>query len=183
MTLEQLLAAFGRRLTQARIPYMVTGSIASSFHGEPRATRDIDLVIDPTAQALARFVRDLPADVFYVDRDAALTALAERTQFNVIEKASGWKVDLVIRKDRPFSIEEFGRRKPAELLGTPTFVASAEDVVIAKLEWAKAAESERQLRDVAAILAVSGDGLDYSYIERWVAALGLGDTWAQVRGE
>lgn len=183
MTLGELLAVIGQRLAAAGIPYMVTGSVASSFHGTPRATRDVDLVIDPTAEALDAFVRALPTDAFYVDLDAARAALAERGQFNVIESASGWKVDLVIRKDRPFSVEEFARRRPVELLGTPTFVASAEDLVIAKLEWANAAESERQLRDVAAILAVSGDGLDYPYVKRWVSALGLQELWSQVRGD
>lgn len=180
MTLGEVLAAIGQRLVTAGIPYMVTGSVASSFHGEPRATRDVDLVIDPTPDALDRFVNELPADVFYGDLHAARAAMAERGQFNVIENASGWKVDLMIRKDRPFSVEEFSRREPVELLGVPTFVASAEDLVIAKLEWAKVGGSERQLRDVAAILAVSGDGLDYPYVERWVSALGLGEVWSQL---
>lgn len=181
MTLGELLAEIGQRLTAAGIPYMVTGSVASSFHGEPRTTRDIDIVVDPTPQALDLFVRSLPADAFYVDLGAARAALAERGQFNVIESASGWKADLLIRKDRPFSIEEFARRQPVHLLGTSTFIASPEDLVIAKLEWAKAAESERQLRDVAAILAVSGDRFDYPYIERWVSALGLRDGWSSIR--
>ncbi|MDP9468663.1 MAG: hypothetical protein M3P32_08010 [Chloroflexota bacterium] len=182
MTLGELLAEIGQRLDAAAIPYMVTGSVASSFHGEPRATRDIDIVVDPTPQALDAFVRSLPADAFYVDLGAARTALAERGQFNVIESASGWKADLVIRKDRPFSIEEFARRQPVALLGTATFIASPEDLIIAKLEWAKFAESERQLRDVTAILAVSGDRLDYRYIERWVSALGLRDVWSRIHG-
>lgn len=180
MTLGELLAGIGARLEAAGIPYMVTGSVASSFHGEPRATRDIDIVIDPGPEALDAFVESLPAADFYVDLEAARTALAERSQFNVIEIASGWKVDLMIRKDRSFSVEELARRQPADVLGSPTFVASAEDVVIAKLEWAKAGESERQLRDVAAILAVSGDGLDYPYIERWISALGLQKPWSEV---
>jgi len=181
MTLGELLAGIGERLTAAGIPHMVTGSVASSFHGEPRSTRDIDIVIDPTASALEAFVRSLPADAFYVDFEAARAALAGRGQFNVIEKASVWKVDLVIRKDRPFSLVEFARRQPAELLGTATFVASAEDLVIAKLEWAKSGRSERQLRDVAAILAANGDALDHPYIKRWVAALGLGEMWSRAR--
>jgi hypothetical protein len=180
VTLEELLAEVSGRLAEAGIPYMVTGSLASSFHGEPRATRDIDIVIDPSPDALDRFVESLPSDVFYVDTQTARDALAERSQFNVIESASGWKVDLIIRRDRPFSVEEFSRRQPAELLGMPTHVASAEDVIIAKLEWALAGESERQLRDVAAILAVSGDRLDHGYLERWIDALGLGEVWARV---
>jgi hypothetical protein len=180
MTLGELLAGIGARLEAAGIPYMVTGSVASSFHGEPRATRDIDIVVDPMPTALDAFVASLTPDQFYVDPEAARAALAERSQFNVIELASGWKVDLLIRKHRPFSVEELARRQPADVLGSPTFVASAEDVVIAKLEWAKAGESERQLRDVAAILAVSGDRLDHPYIERWVSALGLQKAWSEV---
>jgi len=181
MTLGELLADIGQRLSAAGIPFMVTGSVASSYHGEPRATRDLDIVIDPSAQALNAFLRALPTDQFYFDFDAAVAALAARSQFNLIEIASGWKVDLMIRRDRPFSVEEFERRQPAELLGGSTFVASAEDLVIAKLERAKAAESERQLRDVAAVLAASGEGLDYGYVERWVSALGLQEVWSQVR--
>ena len=181
MTLAELLAEIGRRLTQARIPYMVTGSIASSYHGEPRATRDIDIVIDPTPDSLEQFIGALPPDTFYVDAEGARTALAERGQFNVIESASGWKVDLVIRKNRPFSVTEFERRQAAELLGLRTFVASAEDTIIAKLEWAQAGESDRQLRDAAAILAISGEKLDYPYLERWVGALKLENVWSRIQ--
>lgn len=180
MTLGELLASIGQRLAAAGIPYMVTGSVASSFHGEPRATRDLDLVIDPSHEALDRFVGDLPAETFYVDPEAARAALVERSQFNVIDHASGWKVDLIIRKDRPYSIQAFKRRLPAELLGTPTFLATAEDVVIAKLEWSKLAGSERQLRDVIGILGVT-DTLDSRYVERWVERLGLADVWAKVQ--
>lgn len=180
MTLGELLARIGEHLDRAGIPYMVTGSIASSFYGEPRTTRDLDIVIDPTPEALSEFVHDFPPSEYYVDLDAATQALADRWQFNVIEIASGWKVDLVIRRDRPFSVEEFSRRQATELLGTPTYVATAEDTIIAKLEWAKAGESERQLRDVAAILAVSGDTLDHAYLDRWIEALGLQDVWSQV---
>ena len=180
MTLGELLAGIGERLEAAGIPYMVTGSVASSFHGEPRATRDIDIVVDPTASTLDAFIASLTPDQFHVDAEAARAALVERSQFNVIEIASGWKLDLMIRKNRPFSVEELARRQPADVLGSPTFIASAEDVVIAKLEWAKAGESERQLHDVAAILAVSGDGLDYPYIERWVSALSLQERWSEV---
>jgi hypothetical protein len=100
-----------------------------------------------------------------------------------VDPASGWKADLVIRKDRPFSKSEFGRRQPAALPGELAFVASAEDTIIAKLEWARAGESERQLRDVASILAVSGEHLDHEYLRRWVNELGLGEMWDLVRGD
>ena len=168
-------------LDEASIPHMVVGSLASSFHGEPRQTRDIDFVIDPTPEALRRLVALLSPDEFYADADAAAHALDRRTSFNVVEIRTGWKVDLIVRRDRPFSREELGRRIRVQLLDTETDIATAEDTIIAKLEWATEGESERQLRDVAAILEAQGDGLDAEYIGRWVRALGLDGAWARAR--
>jgi hypothetical protein len=179
MTLAGLLADVIGLLDQAGVPYMVTGSVASSFHGEPRATRDLDIVIDPGRETLEHLVDGLMSAGFYVDRDTALEALRTRTQFNAIAVDAG-KVDFILRRDRPFSIEEFGRRRPADLLGTQAFVASVEDTIIAKLEWAATTESERQLRDVEGMLAIGGDLLDRGYVERWVHALGLEPVWAEV---
>jgi hypothetical protein len=175
-----LLDRVVRMLNEASIPYMVVGSLASSFHGEPRQTRDIDIVIDPTPGALRRFVERLPAD-FYADADAAMEALERRTSFNLVETESGWKVDLIIRRDRPFSREELGRRIRVKLLGTEAEIATAEDTIIAKLEWATEGHSERQLRDVAAILETQGASLDEDYIGRWVRALGVEDAWSRAR--
>ena len=181
MTLSELIARITDRLVAAGIPYMVVGSIASSFHGEPRATADLDVVIDPTPDALERLLGELPPDEYYVDEAAAREALADRSQFNLVEQSSGWKADLLIRRDRPFSATEFQRRQRAVLLGTPGFIATAEDTIVAKLEWAKAGGSERQLRDVRSILAVSGGQLDLAYIERWVRELDLAGLWEGLR--
>lgn len=177
----ELVARITRSLEQLGIPHMLVGSLASSFHGEPRTTRDVDIVVDPSAESLRRFVGTLGPPEFYVDDRAAADALEGRTSFNVIELASGWKVDLLIRKDRPFSRRELDRRIRVRLLGTDTYVATAEDTIIAKLEWAKAGESERQLRDVRSILTVNGEALDYAYIGRWVGALDLADDWERVK--
>lgn len=181
MTLAALLARLATALDKADIPYMVAGSVASSFHGEPRSTLDIDIIVDPSLEALQRFLAQLPSDEVYVDQDVALDALRQRTQFNVIDQATGLKADLVIRKERPFSEVEMQRRQPAVLLGTPSFIATAEDTIIAKLEWAQASSSDRQLRDATSIVAVSGPLLDRDYIEHWVRELGLGDLWSHIR--
>lgn len=180
-TQADLLSAIGDRLEQAGIPYMVVGSIAGSFHGEPRTTVDIDIVIDPSAESLRSFVDSLAPSDYYVAENAAIEAFQRRTSFNIVEHATGWKVDLLVRRDRPFSRAEFERRFTAPLFGRDTPLATAEDVVIAKLEWAKLGESERQLRDVAGILAVSGDELDREYVERWIDELELGDAWRRAQ--
>jgi hypothetical protein len=87
----------------------------------------------------------------------------------------------MIRKDRPFSREEFGRRTRANLLGTAAWIVSPEDTIIAKLEWATPGGSDRQLRDVAAMLDIGGESLDLPYIDRWVADLGLHAAWSRAR--
>jgi hypothetical protein len=169
-------------LDAAGVEHMVAGSFASTFHGVPRTTQDIDLVIDPSASALDEFVQALDPARYYVDAETARDAFRRRSLFNVIDMATGWKIDLIMRKQRPFSEMEFSRRAPAQLAGTPVFIATAEDTIIAKLEWAKlSGGSERQLRDVQGIMQVRGTVLDTTYIDTWVAALGLDDLWRQVK--
>lgn len=177
----ELLGRITRLLDEVGITYMVVGSLASSFHGEPRTTRDVDMVIDPNAQSLREFIDALPRTDFYVDAGAASEALDRRTSFNVVEIETGWKLDLMIRRDRPFSRDELDRRIAVRMLGTDTYVATAEDTIVAKLEWARDGESERQLRDVASILAVTGEALDRQHLERWIAALDLAEVWTQAQ--
>lgn len=181
MSAGDFLARLVALLEAAGIPHMVAGSFASTFHGVARATQDLDLVVEPSAAGLDAFLTSLDPDVYYVDPDTARDALRRRSQFNVIDMTTGWKADLIIRKARPFSIEEFARRQPAELLGTRTYVATAEDSIVAKLEWAKQSDSTRQLRDVAGIVAMRAGALDLEYVERWVTALSLEAEWTRVR--
>ena len=168
-------------LDQARIPHMLTGSFASTFHGPPRSTQDIDVVIDCTAESLERLLERLAPDRYYVSPEAAREALALRRQFNVIDLDTGWKIDLIVRKDRAYSREEFSRRRPVRIGAVQVFVTSAEDTVLSKLEWAKKGESERQLRDVVGVLAARGEQLDLPYIERWVGPLSVRSLWEQAQ--
>lgn len=177
--LDELLRTLIGLLDDASIPYMVVGSFASTVHGEPRTTRDLDVVIDPSAASLERLLAGLDPERFYVDADTAREALARRTMFNVIDLTSAWKIDLVVRKARPFSIAELGRRAPASIAGVVVVTATAEDTIIAKLEWAKAGGSERQLDDVAGVIRMVGAALDRAYIERWVEDLDLRELWAR----
>ena len=174
---EAVIIRFAALLDAAGVPYMLTGSFASGYHGAPRASQDIDIVIAPTPASLDCFLASLPEDRFYVSRDAALDAHRRQSLFNVVDFASGWKVDLICRKGRPFSITEFDRRSPRDFGGRRVFLASAEDVLLAKLEWAKLSESERQLEDAAGILRVQGEALDRAYVARWVAELGIEQQW------
>ncbi len=170
-------------LNSAEIPYMLTGSFASSAYGTPRTTQDIDIVIGPSRRTLEALLDSLPEATYYVERDTAREALGNHGQFNVIDLETGWKLDFIVRKSRPFSREEFERRRTIELFGTEMSIATAEDTLISKLEWAKFSGSDRQIEDAVGILRTAGSRLDLHYIERWVGELGLDFEWRRARNQ
>ena len=103
--------------------------------------------------------------------------------FNVVDMQTGVKVDLILRKHRAFSESEFSRRQPARIFDASVFVATAEDTVLSKLEWAKLGESERQLRDVESVIRMTAGMLDIAYIEHWARELGVTELWERVQRE
>jgi hypothetical protein len=177
MSFQRVLQKITAAFDHAEVAYMLTGSFASAYHGSPRSTQDIDLVIAATPTQLRTFVGCLPSGEYYADLNAALEAQKRESMFNVIDLESGWKIDLIIRKNRAFSQEEFGRRQRATVQQVSLFVASAEDVVLAKLEWAKLAQSQRQIEDAVGIIKIRRDSLDRLYLEKWISQLGLTKEW------
>jgi hypothetical protein len=177
MNVADVLRRISVALEQAGIPYMLTGSLASAYYGAPRSTQDIDVVIAATPVQLRTLVQLLPRDEYYVDLDAALEAHQRQSLFNVVDLLTGWKIDFIICKARAFSEEEFRRRSRIHLQGLSLFVASPEDVVLSKLEWAKQAQSSRQIEDVAGILRLHGKSLDRAYLEKWIHELVLATEW------
>ncbi|MBK7906135.1 MAG: nucleotidyl transferase AbiEii/AbiGii toxin family protein [Gemmatimonadetes bacterium] len=178
-----LLRTVATALAAAEVPFMLTGSVAAAYHGAPRATVDIDLVIDASPEQLRRVVAALLDAGLYASESAALETQRSGGMFNIIDAASGWKVDLIHRKDRPFSRAEFARRVATVLDAVPIAVATLEDVIISKLEWAHLGGSRRQLEDVATLLRVRRAELDGAYVLRWIGDLGLAAEWSAVAEE
>ena len=140
----------------------------------------MDLVIDGERRALDAWGARLRESGLYADAEAIKHASEVRGVFNAIDQSSGWKVDFILLKDRPFSRSEFDGRVSAEVAGLSLSLVRPDDMVVAKLEWAKLGESDRQLRDVLGILMVQGPALDRVRIERWVEELALEPQWARV---
>ena len=178
MIVPEALQRIAAELNRAGIPFMLTGSFASVFYGSPRSTQDIDIVIGVTPVQLRTFVERLPRSEYYVDEDTALEALKRESLFNIIDLKTSWKIDMIIRKSRAFSQEEFGRRRLSNIEGVSLHVASAEDIILAKLEWAKLGASQRQIDDAAGILKLRGESLDRSYLDKWVRELNLVQEWS-----
>lgn len=181
MSQESLLAEVKVVLESEQIPYMITGSVASSFHGLPRSTQDIDIIIAPDRRQLSNLVASFPKDKFYISEDAASDALAQGGMFNLIDGTSGWKVDFIIPRRNPFALSALGRRKVEDLSGLPMYLISAEDSIISKLDWARQTDSEKQLKDIAGILLYRGSDLDLDYMNHWIEALDLKAEWDKAR--
>ena len=169
-------------LNQCNLNYMVVGSFASTYYSAPRSTADLDVVIEATSEQLKHLVAELQASDYYAELDAALDALQHESLFNVLDNQNGWKIDLILRKSRPFDREEFRRRVPAKLFDIQLFVASAEkDVILSKLEWSKLGGSLRQIEDVATVMAAQWKSLDQAYLSKWIGELELQGQWAAAR--
>jgi hypothetical protein len=151
---------------------MIAGSVASSLHGRPRATQDADVVIDPTEEQVRRFIA-LLGQAYYVGRDAAVEAFRRRTTFNVVDLEGGWKADLIIRKDRPFSLQEFQRRRQLDQLGWQIWIVSPEDTILSKLEWIRGRESDVQYSDALGVAITQWENLDVDYLHKWAGRLGV----------
>jgi hypothetical protein len=173
-TQREFLKDIIEHLQGSGIDYMISGSLGSSFYGEPRATNDIDIVIDPVSDKLDKFLASLSAN-YYVSKTAAIQALHDRSMFNVIDKENGWEIDLIVKKSRPFSAIEFTRKQKSQILGLTAYILSSEDSIISKLEWATKADSLTQLRDAMGILINLWDKLDFEYLNKWADQLGISE--------
>ncbi len=172
-----VLSIVSERLESAGIEFMLTGSFALTYYATPRMTRDLDFVVACEEQGVERLVSLFSQD-FYVDEDAARSAVRLQRLFNLMHLKTSIKVDMIVRKDSEYRITEFKRRQRVQLGSVQTWIASREDLIISKLVWARDSGSELQRRDVRALLTPT---IDTRYIDDWVNRLGISDLWNKLR--
>jgi len=161
------------------VPYAIGGSFASALHGVMRATMDADLVADLRQEDLAPFVQAL-GGLFYANAEMMREAIGQHRSFNLIHLDSMFKVDVFVARPRDFDRAQLARRQLHLLSEDPerrAYVASAEDTVLAKLEWYRMGGevSDRQWRDALGVLKVQGLRLDSVYMRHMAAGLGVKD--------
>jgi len=163
------------------LPYLVTGSTATIFYGEPRFTADIDIVVQLPPERIPELAGAFDADELYLDEESIRHAVARRGQFNIIHPASGLKVDVMVPTLGSFDRSRFARARrvrPAE--DYEASFASPEDVILKKMESYRDGGSEKHLRDIASVVKISGEELDWPYLERWAQELDLDKVWKVV---
>jgi hypothetical protein len=182
MTQAELLRHIVDTLETLGADYMIGGSQAAIYYGEPRLTRDIDVVVALQPEHLPVLFREFPDGEFDVDQQAAREAVRTSGQFNIIHPGSGLKIDVYVSPDTPYDRTRLARRRRLPLLpNVSAYFASAEDVILYKLLYYRRVESGSHLRDILGIVRVSGPELDESYIRDWVDRLGLRSLWEQIR--
>ena len=159
------------------IHYVVGGSIAAAFVGEPRSTNDVDIAADLQPEQLDRLMLKLRTD-FYVPESLARAAIESSSSFNLISNDSALKVDLFVLGDGVLDRNQLARRRRIQVAEDPPttlWVTSPEDVVLRKLDWFRlgGGTSDRQWRDIAGVLKIQGDALDHTYLATTAAKVGL----------
>ena len=170
----------GNALSKAGVWHYIGGSVASSAYGIARSTLDVDLVSSLDLNGVATFVEALKDD-FYLSEFQIKEAIVRRTCFNVIHLKSSIKIDVFISKQRPYDIiaaERIRSDSLGEEDGLPSFhIASAEDIILAKLEWYKLGNciSQKQWLDILGVLRVQRSTIDIEYLKTWAAVLQIDD--------
>ena len=169
------------RLDGLGIPYALTGGLAVSYYGRPRATHDADIVV-----AIAR-VPGLPQKLivkfepdYYISEEAVIDALLHQTMFNIIHPHTGFKIDFWILKSDSFSQGAFRRRQTVSLGKQRLSILSLEDLILSKLQWYQLSQSDRHLNDIRGILAVQREALNKAYLNEWAKKLSVDEVLSAV---
>jgi len=175
----QITQRIAQEFERLHIRYFVGGSLASSLHGIPRATHDVDMVAEISYDHIPDLIQSLESE-FYIDMESIREAIQERNSFNIIHLPTMFKIDIFILKPDFASQQEMLRRGRYQITDNPEqtlFIASAEDIVIQKLYWFQLGGkvSERQWNDVLGVLRVQREKLDYAYLERTTQEMGVRD--------
>lgn len=177
--ITRVLLRVTQTLERLGVPYAVGGSLASSLHGVMRSTLDVDIVADIKPEHVPALVSALSAE-FYADEAMIRDTIKHRSSFNLIHYETAFKVDIFIRKLRPYDQVQLNRRRESVIATNPeasVYVVSPEDIILSKLEWYRMGGevSDRQWRDILGVLKVRAGELDLNYLRKWAGELNVRD--------
>lgn len=174
-------------LKASKVDYMIGGAIAEWAWGEPRATQDLDVVINLPIKSIGGFSRELEKRDMLVPADIILDTIAEDRAdipLNAIHMHSGLKADLYVMRDGDALRQSAFQRRILVDYGPPigkVYVHAPEDLIIYKLTYLGLSGQSKHARDIAAIMKAQTESIDFQYIEKWVNQLGLGGIWEELK--
>lgn len=174
-------------LKASKVDYMIGGAIAEWAWGEPRATQDLDVVINLPIKSIGKFSKELEKRDMLVPADIILDTIAEDRAdipLNAIHMHSGLKADLYVMRDGDALRQNAFKRRVLVDYGPPigkVFVHAPEDLIIYKLMYLGLSGQPKHARDIAAILKAQKGNVDLQYIEKWVGQLGFGAIWQELK--
>lgn len=167
----QILVNIVSLLEKGNIPYMLTGSLALSLYTTPRATQDIDIVIELYTSQVEHFLNLFDKTAFYVDENEIRKEIVRNGMFNIIELKHFSRIDFIVKNETTYEKHKFTRRSKIQIDGAMPWVISVEDLIISKLQWIQQYQSAKQKEDILNLLALKD--LDLVYIRRWIDQLQL----------
>lgn len=162
---------------------MITGAWSVIYYGRPRASHDIDFVVDLKLEDIKKVLRafQILSPDFSFEKEAIKEAIKSKSIFQVFHLPTMLKFDCWLLTNDPFDQSRFSRRKRIKLLGQFMFIASSEDTILQKLRWYKKARIEKHLIDAAFVYQVQENNLDKKYLELWVKRLVVGRYYREMQ--
>lgn len=164
-----LLQRVCKSLDDNSIPYMISGSIALNIYTIPRMTRDIDIVVELTANRVDEFTALFPDS--YFNKETIILEIKRQGMFNIIDHQTGFKIDFIIRKETEYFQQAFENRQRINELETNLWVISLDDLIIAKIIWIQEYQSEKQITDIENLLL--NPDVNINYIKKWCDKMNL----------
>jgi len=178
-----LFLLFVRPLNRARIRYVLTGSVAAIFYGEPRLTHDADFIVLLNQTQILALSTLFASSDFYVPPPDVIEMEAKRESrghFNIIHMGSGFKADFYLAGADTMNQWALANSRQLDYRGEHVHVAPPEYVIVRKLEFYREGHSEKHLRDIRSILQMSGGQLDRKALDQWISHLGLAGEWRRI---
>lgn len=178
-----LLKEIALFLDKNKIPYMLTGAWSVVYYGRPRASHDIDFIVEISKEDTDKVIKNLRtlSSEFLFQEEAVIEAVESKGMFNVIHLPTYLKLDFWLLKDNKFDRQRFSRREKVKLLNQFMYISSPEDTILKKLLWYKEAQIEKHLVDAAFVYQIQKDQLDMKYINKWVKKLKIGNMFEELK--
>ena len=179
----ELSLLFLRPLNQMGVRYIVSGSVAAILYGEPRFTNDLDLVVFLHLDDVHGLVKAFPSPDFYVPPVEVIVAEIAREkkgQFNLIHVKTGFKADMYTTGRDDFNAWALRNARKFDFKGENIRVAPPECIIVRKLEFFREGGSEKHLRDIRAMLTVSGEMISREDLNYWIQRQSVEEQWKLV---